>query len=416
MIKPRLPECISIRNEADAPAEIRVKGVIGQRYDKETWSLTDTEETVLNELSKIAAGKKINVRINSKGGDVGFALGIYNALQRRAADVTTYNDGYALSSASIIMLAGGRVVSPTSSVWMIHRAASGTYGTAEDKRKDAEMLEAHDKTIAAIYAKRTGMSAEECLKMMSAETWMTGEEAIEKGFADEEEKDGDVEPDDDVDDEERAVIARFRKIPENLRGRLVLNAHGDKPNGGSPRQKPTENSMKKLIDALSAAGIKLPENATEEQIVAAFTTLQTENQNHRMAQRKRVENRVQAAVESKRIKAERKDWWIAQGLVDEACLDQLDEIAAPKAEAPAAPAAPKAPRGAQPAPPEPSSADNSNDTEAQINAVLDEINALRAGGRGPRYAEEIAPKVGALTLKLKTLRGDTQPKVEFVKA
>lgn len=414
----KLPSCIKVVNQANGPAKIHIRGVIGSKFDAKNWTMTNTEETVLNELNGIESGKKIDVHVNSKGGDVGLALGIYNALRRRAGDITTHNDGYACSSASVLMLGGDTIVSPDSSVWMIHRASAGTYGNADDKRKDAEMLEAHDKVIASIYAKQTGKSEKEMLDMMSKETWMTGKEARDMGLADE---DGEIEPDeDDVEDSdsEREVIATFRNIPENLRARLVTNSA---ENGGKPAVPPRQQTadkpkMKKIIEALAAKGIKLPENATEDDILAAWNkvqaSLESENQKHKEAQKKRVEARVQKAVDEKRIKAERKDAWVARGLADESSLDELDEIPMPKAEDPKAK---RTPAGAAPIEDD-ASGDDLDENDREIEKVQKEIAALykSTNNNGSRL-EQVSPKIGALTRRLQKLRGDEPAKIQWVK-
>lgn len=178
------PFNFDIRAEADGTYEIQIRGVIGQYFDEETWTVKDTEEDVLNELKRIPVGSKINVRINSRGGDVGLGLGIYNALKTRKNDVTTHNCGYAFSAASIAMLAGSRRISTTASAWMIHRTQGGADGTADDLRTMADGLEVLDSQMAAVYAEVSGKhTKEEFLAMMKKTTWFGGAKAVEMGLA-----------------------------------------------------------------------------------------------------------------------------------------------------------------------------------------------------------------------------------------
>jgi ATP-dependent protease ClpP protease subunit len=143
-----------------------VRGIIGQYFDAETFSMSDTEQDVLNELNQIPAGKKINVRLNSEGGSVKEGLGIYNAFKERAADITCHITGYALSIASVFPLGAGKVVSPKSAIWMMHKAWSWNQGNADDMRQAADMLDTHDQTLADIYAEATGKPVADILAAM----------------------------------------------------------------------------------------------------------------------------------------------------------------------------------------------------------------------------------------------------------
>ncbi len=425
MSKIALPPWFKVENAAgsSAPAKIHIRGIVGQKWDLKNLTATNTEELVLNELDKIDKGKPIHAFINSKGGEVGYALGIYNAFKRRSADITTHNTGYALSSGSILMLGGGRIISPDSSIWMIHRASAGTYGNAEDKRKDADMLEAHDKTIAGIYAAKTGKSEKDMLDMMSGEKWMTGKEARDLGFADEDGEADPDEPDQDVDnEEERKIICTFRNIPENLRGRLVTNlasSGGKQTQGGAatpPKQ--TTHMREQIIKALAAEGITLPTDATEEQVLAAWNKhqagLKDEVTKAKDAQKKRVEARVKKAVTEKRIKAERETAWIARGMADESCLDELDEIPAPKAEQDNPEKSERPQRGAPAA--ENVETGEEGETDSQIEGLQEEIFTNSGRAKSKEQLEKASVKNGILARKLGKLRGDTKQEIKWEKA
>ena len=249
----------NVRNQAgDACAEICIRGIIGYEWD-ENWNITDTEEYVLNQLKNIPEGTKINVRINSTGGAVQFALGIYNALSRRSKDVTAYIDGYAISSASIIPLSASKVISPVASVWMIHEAWTDLYGvTAAQARKGADMLETNCEALADIYAAKTGMDTTECRKMMETETWMTGQKAVDMGFADE-------CCDDPVELEPLETENRFKNTPKNL---LLAARPGEQIQTVAQAQCPDGPTAIPLPVAKEVAGGRTePKSATHHQSI-----------------------------------------------------------------------------------------------------------------------------------------------------
>jgi ATP-dependent protease ClpP protease subunit len=165
------------------PVEIFLYGIIGDSWWWEEEPITG--KSIAAKLAKIAKGTPIKLRVNSEGGAVGEALAIYNLLAERREDVTAYIDGYALSAASYIPLAAGLVISPKASIWMVHNPWSIALGSAEDLRREAAALDTHRDAILSIYADRTGQTTEQIIEWLDAETWFTGEEAVEYGFADE---------------------------------------------------------------------------------------------------------------------------------------------------------------------------------------------------------------------------------------
>lgn len=262
-----------VRNEDDNSAEILIHGPIGNSF----WSQDGvTGKQFTDELNEIPAGTKITIGINSQGGSVGEGLAIYNAIKRRADDITCRIDGYAISIASVIPLAAAKVISPKSSIWMIHNAWSwfdGGQGNAEDMRKIAElaekaadMLDKHDDVIVAAYAARSGKKDDEIRDAMSKETWLTGEEAVEWGLADEVSDDAaDLETLDFSGMEAKA----FKKIPLNCRS-LILAA-GKTPISALPPQgkaqtkkQNEENSMNRAqrIALLNSWGVMVKDEAS----------------------------------------------------------------------------------------------------------------------------------------------------------
>lgn len=174
---------LTFRDSPNEPAaEIRISGPIGESF----WDDSGTSaRQFTSALDAIPAGRKINLRINSEGGSVQDGLEIYNAIKARSADVTAHITGYAVSIASVIPLAAGRIVTPKSALWMIHKPWSFTQGNADQLRKDAEMLDKHESVLLSIYKDKTKQDDAKLAGDLRAETWMTGEEAVAYGLADE---------------------------------------------------------------------------------------------------------------------------------------------------------------------------------------------------------------------------------------
>lgn len=129
--------------------------------------------------------KNISVRLNSPGGSLFEGVAIANAIRSHPANVTCFVDSLAASVASLIALAGDRLVMKPQSLLMIHDASTGTHGNAEEMRKTAAVLEKLSDNIAAAYASRAGGTKNEWRDAMLAETWFTAEEAVTAGLADE---------------------------------------------------------------------------------------------------------------------------------------------------------------------------------------------------------------------------------------
>ena len=126
----------------------------------------------------------LNVRINSPGGDVFTARAMQTALQQHPANVIVHVDGLAASAATFLAMAANEVRISSGAFFMIHKGWTFMLGNADELRKEAGLLEAVDDSIAADYVNRTGLSQEQVMTMMAEETWMSAEDAIAHGFAD----------------------------------------------------------------------------------------------------------------------------------------------------------------------------------------------------------------------------------------
>lgn len=143
---------------------------------------------VIRSLDAVGKGKPVTVRINSPGGDVVEAQGIYNALRRHSAEggkVTIEVDALAASAASYIAMAGDTVRIAENAMLMIHKAWTLAIGNADQIRQTADVLDKFDGILAATYSARTGIDAQEITELLAAETWLDASEAVKRGFADE---------------------------------------------------------------------------------------------------------------------------------------------------------------------------------------------------------------------------------------
>ncbi|MGN0687001.1 MAG: head maturation protease, ClpP-related [Oscillospiraceae bacterium] len=148
------------------------------------------ESEILSDLKAMSKCKKLDIRLNSCGGECNVAIAIHNRLREMAVngtEITCTVDGVAMSAGSHIMCAADKVKASTGSLIMIHKSLTMMLGyyNADRLRKIAGRNDAYDKAMLAAYKRKTCKSEEDLLKMMSDETFMTGSEAKEHGFVDE---------------------------------------------------------------------------------------------------------------------------------------------------------------------------------------------------------------------------------------
>lgn len=151
----------------------------------ETWWGDEVTPQEFRSELKEHTNEKLTVVLNSGGGDVFAGLEIYNALRELDAEVTIRVDGLAASIASIIAMAGNKVIMSPGSLMMIHRPSVFAAGNVDDLDKAKALLLKIEESITPIYTEKTGLSSEQVAEMLEAETWMSAEEAVELGFADE---------------------------------------------------------------------------------------------------------------------------------------------------------------------------------------------------------------------------------------
>lgn len=140
---------------------------------------------VKDALIEAKGSKTLNVYMNSPGGDVFEGVAIYSQLARFDGEIVVHVDGLAASAASVIAMAGTKIVTAFNGEWMIHNPWAFTMGQASDMRKAADMLDQVAETMIETYARRTKAKRDDIKSWMEAETWMDAETAKERGFTDE---------------------------------------------------------------------------------------------------------------------------------------------------------------------------------------------------------------------------------------
>lgn len=137
------------------------------------------------ELDDLGDLSEINVHINSYGGETFQGLTIYNLLKQHAAKINVYIDGIAASSASIIAMAGDKIYMPKTSLIMIHNCWTWATGNAKELRKTAEDMDKIAIAYKEAYMSKINISEEKLETLLDEETYLTADECIEMGFADE---------------------------------------------------------------------------------------------------------------------------------------------------------------------------------------------------------------------------------------
>lgn len=172
----------TITNKGDAgPAEISIFGPIGNTWDGEGV----TASKFIKDFKAIKS-QDVTITVNSPGGSLFDGLAIYTAMAASGKNITAKVMGLAASAASLIVMAAGKITMPKNTHLMVHKAGNGVWGNADDMRKMADVMDSLDESIAATYSARTGKPIEDIKTMLdSGDTWLTADQAVEMGFADE---------------------------------------------------------------------------------------------------------------------------------------------------------------------------------------------------------------------------------------
>ena len=178
----------NLKNDAEIP-EDGVLDIDGEIVAEKGWFTSD-DACIAKDFRKALKGvKNVTVHINSPGGDVIAGAEIYSALREHSLNgegsVTVIVTGIAASAASIIAMAGDRILMHPVAYMMIHNPWTVAMGDAKELRKAAKVLDVIAEGLVSTYQARTGKDKEELEKMLENETWMSAATCVEEGFADE---------------------------------------------------------------------------------------------------------------------------------------------------------------------------------------------------------------------------------------
>lgn len=214
---------IRMEKSDDETAEVLLYDVIGFDF----WSGGGiTPKGLVDSLAAMKPFNKLTVRINSPGGDVFDGMTLFNILRRQDATVSVEIEGLAASAASFIAMVAdaGELRISEAGMAMVHNAWGVSVGNKHDMLELADLLDKIDGQIATMYANRSKRKAETWLKMMDAETWLTGQEAVAEKFAD------DVVPAKRVAALYGAgAVSQYRNAPADIAARLAEIAQTETP-------------------------------------------------------------------------------------------------------------------------------------------------------------------------------------------
>nr|BDD47240.1 hypothetical protein 12 [Bacillaceae bacterium] len=219
-----------VKNESTESASIYIYGSIGG------WFSETNAKEIRRKLNGIESNE-INVHINSPGGDVFDSIAIHNLLKNHKAKVTIHIDGLAASGASLIAMAGDKIIMPSNTMLMIHRAWTYTAGNAEALRKVATDLEKIDSSVTKTYMNRFVGEQEELEQLLADETFLTAEECLALGLCDE------IAEEITLEEEEEEVV-------ENVKNSIVAkySASLSQPSTPEPIQQVHNDSNEKIKD------------------------------------------------------------------------------------------------------------------------------------------------------------------------
>ena len=225
-------------------------------FDWWEWEKVESETSAnhfRSELAKYPDVKSINIYVNSYGGSVFEGTAIYSQLKRHSAQKTVYVDGFACSVASIIAMAGDKVIMPKNTMMMIHNAWNIAMGNSKELRKAADDLDVIMEGNRQAYLVKSGgkISEEKLIELLEAETWLTAQQCIEYGFADEL-----LEKEADLTGAQQMLQRMNKTLEQHLSYNKAIAAQirdlnqKNEPNSKSTLETPKENRTLKFMAAL----------------------------------------------------------------------------------------------------------------------------------------------------------------------
>lgn len=186
------PKFWNVASVGEDEGEITLYGDVCAQQPTDWWTgepepgLYITPEGFMEDLATVKDKAHITVKLNSCGGDLYTGIAIHNALKALSGEVNVVVEGIAASAASVIMCAGDTVTVFPGSLVMIHGVSVLLWDALniQDMKQLIKGMDASERAVAEIYNGKTGIAVETLRSMMTKETWLTGREAVEKGFAD----------------------------------------------------------------------------------------------------------------------------------------------------------------------------------------------------------------------------------------
>ena len=183
MEKTKIETRLEVVNEVDK--EEAILYLYGRIAQSSWWDDDVISASTVRDSLKEVKGKNLKVHLNSGGGDVFESITIHNLLKQFDGQVTISIDGLAGSGASVIAMAGDKVVMPSNSMVMVHKASTYAYGNSTEIRKIADDLDKIDTSVRESYKVRFVGEEQELIDLIAEETWLTAEECLAFGFCDE---------------------------------------------------------------------------------------------------------------------------------------------------------------------------------------------------------------------------------------
>lgn len=149
------------------------------------WAGMVSDVALINSLGQLKSSKRIHLHINSPGGDAMMGISMANALNRHPAKIIAHVDALAASAATIAAMGADKIIMHPGSLFVIHNAMTIQFGNQQAMLKAAEVLGTVDRNIIDMYHRRSGLDKAKIQAMMTEETWMTPQDAVQLGFADE---------------------------------------------------------------------------------------------------------------------------------------------------------------------------------------------------------------------------------------
>lgn len=203
---------IEIKNQTEEKAELYFYGdIVSSSWESYWYEEDKCPQDITDFLKELESSKSIDIFINSGGGSVHGGLAIYNLLKRHKGQKTVYVDGIAASIASVIAMAGDKIIIPSNAQFMIHKPLTWCGGNANDFRKTADILDTCQKSITNIYMEnvKEGITEEKITELINNETWFTGNEVAQYFNVEVEEKS-------DVVACSSQYFSKYSKTPSNI--------------------------------------------------------------------------------------------------------------------------------------------------------------------------------------------------------